>query len=166
MNEMLHYGLVLLVITVVASAALSLTYEQTKAKIESQQLDAIKSSLKLVMPGADDFKMQSDNYYIALSQGKEIGYVKIGQSPGYSSNIRMMIGVTDGKITGLRVLSQSETPGLGTRVQEPWFQEQFKGLAKEEIELKKNGGKIDAITGATISSKAVVEGVKGLMSNG
>jgi len=62
-------------------------------------------------------------------------------------------------IHGISVISHSETPGLGERIVETAFSSQFNGITTDEVALKDNGGKIDAISGATISSSAVVEAV-------
>ncbi|MBM3709310.1 MAG: FMN-binding protein [Actinobacteria bacterium] len=64
------------------------------------------------------------------------------------------------QIKGISILSNTETPGLGTRITEISFTDQFKGLGLEDISLSKDGGKIDAITGATISSRAVTNAVR------
>ncbi len=113
------------------------------------------------------------------------GYIFIAKKNGYAGSIETMVGMKkNGVITGARVLNQSETPGLGAKIVEiasdktiskairdlfsktkteeekiePYFTEQFKNLKVKDIELNKYG--IDAITGATISSKAVVESIR------
>ena len=112
------------------------------------------------------------------------GYVFIGKKYGYSSVIETMVGMKkDGTITGVRVLNHNETPGLGAKIIEvastktvlkafksifskekkaekeisPYFTAQFKGVNIRRVELSKDG--IHAITGATISSKAVVDSI-------
>jgi electron transport complex protein RnfG len=89
---------------------------------------------------------------------------------GYSSTIRTVVGVDrEMSITGIKVAFQQETPGLGTRVEEvkrgqktSWFQDQFKGKKIEQLEVvrAKDPARIEAITGATISSKAVTNSVR------
>jgi len=76
----------------------------------------------------------------------------------------MLIGISDGKILGVHILEHLETPGLGARStevrpdeDEPWFLRQFKGL--DSVALKKDGGNIDAITAATITSRAITDAV-------
>lgn len=118
--------------------------------------------------------------------GAPVGYACIGKAQGYSSRLRVMIGViTDlSKVTGIKVIFQQETPGLGSRIEEVasketlwdkirgkqtvapdqamlWFQQQFTDKTVEKIGLKsKRTGEIDGITGATITSQAVVDAVK------
>lgn len=114
---------------------------------------------------------------------KPRGYVFIAEKYGYSSVIETMVGIkSDGTITGAKVLNQSETPGLGAKIVEsisdktiikalkdlfskekkieekmpPYFTEQFKGVSVRSLDINK----IDAITGATISSKAVVDSIR------
>jgi electron transport complex protein RnfG len=83
---------------------------------------------------------------------------------GYSSEIVMLVGVDpELRVKGMKILSQRETPGLGANVEKPKFQKQFIGKGvKDTIEPKKD---IDAITGATISSRAVCEGVKTVLKD-
>ena len=72
-----------------------------------------------------------------------------------------MVGIDkNNKITGIEVISQQETPGLGAKIKESSFLQQFIGKTLEELKIKKDGGKIDAVTGATISSRAVTNGVR------
>ena len=72
-----------------------------------------------------------------------------------------MVGLDSGfGIKGVSILSQTETPGLGSMITESLFTDQFKELSASDIALKTDGGKIDAVTGATISSRAVVNAVK------
>ncbi|HHL40332.1 MAG TPA: RnfABCDGE type electron transport complex subunit G [Deltaproteobacteria bacterium] len=99
------------------------------------------------------------------SNGNPLGYAFLAEGPGFAAVIKMMVGLNvDGAtLTGLKVIEQLETPGLGNKIAEDKFQDQFKGLAiKPKIEYLKNRKpekpyQIQAITGATISSKAVVD---------
>jgi electron transport complex protein RnfG len=79
---------------------------------------------------------------------------------GYGGPIVLMVGVApDGTVFRLEVLAQNETPGLGNRIEEPDFRQQFAGksLAAARWQVKKDGGDFDQLSGATISSRAVVE---------
>lgn len=149
--------LVLTIICVIAAFLLGLTYNLTAEKIKYQEEMAEKRALKSVLLGAADFSKKISGkeieYYKGLdSSGEVIGYAFIGEGKGYSSIIRIMIGVDmQNNIKGINIIAQQETPGLGTKVGEPRFQEQF---AKKSID------KVDTITGATISSRAVRDIVK------
>ncbi|MDI6759421.1 MAG: FMN-binding protein [Candidatus Brocadiaceae bacterium] len=119
---------------------------------------------------------------------KVIGYAALGQAQGYSSTIKTMVGLSPDmqKVLAVKVLAQGETPGLGTRVMEiattktlwklfmgggapaaaepltPWFQEQFRDKALNQLTVVREAdpAKIQAITGATISTRAVVASVE------
>lgn len=102
------------------------------------------------------------------------GYVFTAKGKGYSSVVETMVGVgIDGKITGDKILAQQETPGLGTKVLESrpnendpfWFTKQFIGKSAEDnLKVKKDGGSIDAVTGATVTPWAITNSInKGLV---
>ncbi|MCL1947195.1 MAG: FMN-binding protein [Chitinivibrionia bacterium] len=155
----------LLCFVVVATIAINFTYEKTKDKIEERTLAAKESSLKNVLShGSTAFEDTLDGfgtYWGELNEKREIiGYAFIGEARGYSSTIRFFCGLDlNGKIKGLSIISQNETPGLGTRVVEiisdarfpfglwqkqektnPWFCEQFNEIsAKSEILLNNDG---------------------------
>lgn len=159
MKEMMRYGLILAAVCMVASGLLAGVNSATRPKIIAQAQAEEEASLKEVMPQAERFepvKLQAETiYYRAYDRGgKPIGAAFRVSGKGYSSTIETMVGMLeDGTIAAIKVLSQNETPGLGARVSEPDFTSQFtnrKGLSG-----------VHAITGATISSKAVIEGVKG-----
>ena len=88
---------------------------------------------------------------------------KVVAPEGYSGNIEIMVGIDpQGTVTGIEILTHAETPGLGSKIAEGWFKEQFRGKALENADwrVKKDGGEFDQITGATISPRAVVKAVK------
>ena len=82
---------------------------------------------------------------------------------GFKGDIAMMVGVnvTDDKIVGIGITTHSETPGIGAKAQtDPRFSRQFKGLPLTgEFKIKKEGGQIDAISGATITSRGVANAI-------
>lgn len=99
--------------------------------------------------------------YKMTKDGADAGYcVEVGPT-GFGGAVDTMVGIdSDGKVTGISVISaSSETPGLGARSTEPEFQAQFAGQVGTEVAVAKDGGSIDALTGATITSRAVSEGV-------
>ncbi|MCG8401928.1 MAG: RnfABCDGE type electron transport complex subunit G, partial [Firmicutes bacterium] len=95
--------------------------------------------------------------------GEPVGIAVRTFSPdGYGGEIRLMVGFdTEGVVTGTSVLSHTETPGLGAKMTEESFQAQFRGIdpAREPLAVVKDGGTIDALTAATISSRAFVEAI-------
>lgn len=89
--------------------------------------------------------------------------VEAANDKGYGGRIRIMVGVNpDGTIRAVTVLEQAETPGLGARIREPEFLDQFQNRSLENFNFKveKDGGDVHAITAATISSRAVAEAVE------
>ena len=98
--------------------------------------------------------------------GNQIGYVIDATSPnGYGGDVQIAIGITnEGEITAFKVITASETPGLGAKASDDEFASQFSGLKAEEINFSKTGAnrnnnEIDAISGATITTTAVTEAV-------
>jgi Na+-translocating ferredoxin:NAD+ oxidoreductase subunit G len=176
MKEIVRLGVLLMLICVIAATALAGIYSVTKPKIEYQKQFALEQALMMALPGAAQdavFPVEHNGrilYYEGYTTAEKkqlIGYAFIGQWPGYSSIIETMVGVdTTGEIIGLKVLDQKETPGLGTRTEEikhgendSWFQRQFLGKDATAVKVDKDGGEIQCITGATISSRAVTRSV-------
>jgi len=101
-------------------------------------------------------------YYEAYdSSGMLVGYVFTTTVYGRNGPISLVGGVDlNYRVTGIEILSQSETPALGARIVEPQFTEQFVGLSTQNLELTTRGGRIHGITGATISSTAVTRAMR------
>jgi electron transport complex protein RnfG len=158
-KRILRISIPLILICIVSGATLTASNDLTKERIDAVEQRAINESLSMIFPGASFNK--TDDYYIARMNGEEIGYAFIAEGRGYSSTIQTMVGMyQNGTISRIYVISQTETPGLGTRIAEPDFTNQFSGKPTEDIRLRKDGGLIDAITGATISSRAITEIVR------
>ncbi len=168
MNQLTKFGLILGAICLAATLVLAVTYEVTKPKIEEQLKIEEENALKSIMPSADSFSekaMDGIEYFEALKGKTPVGYCVRVVGSGYNGYIRMIAGVDlNGTIEGVAVLEHSETPGLGAKINEirpgesePWFLKQFKGKPVRTIAVKEN---IDAITGATISSKAVTDAIR------
>lgn len=152
---------------VIAAFALSQIYAMTKPTIDAQIVKATRSALTLVMPGADSFaEVVPDTLWYGLdSSGAKVGIVFRSSERGYGGPVSVLAGLDlTGKVVGIKVASPSEgfkeTPGLGLKAQEEWFWKQLLG-ADSTVALEKDGGKLDAISGATITSRAVVRGVAG-----
>ncbi|RKZ24095.1 hypothetical protein DRQ16_00550 [bacterium] len=156
--------LVLFIVCVLSAFLLSFVYGKTAPLIEENAKKKIEASLKEVFPGEVEFKeIEPGKLWEVYRNGSLAGFVYIHGERGYSSVVRAMVGVDlDGKIVGMKVPKEglSETPGLGMKVTEPWFSRQFIGKYAEDVKLKKDGGDLDAITAATISSRACVNAVK------
>ena len=164
MNQMTRFGLILAAICLVASAVLAATYKITKPIIEIRAKEEEKAALEVILPDADDFaekKAGDIEYYEGYKNSSLVGYCVKAIGTGYGGYFHIMVGIDpSGMIEGVEVLDHQETPGLGAKIKEvrpgekeSWFLRQFKGKNGLSISLKD----IDAITGATITSKAVVD---------
>lgn len=157
-KESLKLGLILLLICGISTGLLAYVNDLTAPVIYENELAANKAAMLQVMPSAEQFREVSQNLSKAFDKdGNLKGYtVKVAPS-GYGGEISMMIGVnTDYTVSGVQILSLSETPGLGAKAQDEAFLTQFTGK-NDSMELKKD---INAISGATITSTAVISGVK------
>ena len=160
------------VVSVCSAASIGYVYQKTKEPIE------ISKNLKISQAVEDmvgkfnnkpfEEKMVFMNGSMELYPAKENGEltsvgVKTYSNNGFGGKIELIVGFSrNGDINGYKVIQQNETPGLGTKITESKFSNQFVGLNafSDNFELRKNGGQIDALTGATISSNAVVDAVK------
>ena len=168
---------VLTVITGLSGAILSSWDSITKPKIEYHKLQALKAAISDVLPQYDyydELQVEGTTLYLGKlnEQTESVGVAFEIDGSGFQGNISMMIGVdpTFTTITGMKVLDQIETPGLGTKIVEDpsnkdnpfWFPKQFVGVnIFPKINVVKNikpqnSNEIQAISGATISSKAIV----------
>ena len=152
----------LTLIVVISVAALTLTDVITKDKIALAKKEAIAEMLATLFPEMDDFTIDEESgLYTPLAEGEKLGRAFMATATGYGGAIDILIGLKpDATLCGIKIIWQQETPGLGAKIVEASFLSQFKGLSVNEVALSRDGGKIDAITSATISSAAVVKGVK------
>ena len=167
----LHMITVLTVIGVMVGGILSTVNYFAAPLIEANRLKELKEAIFYVLPKAKDYVMIEKNDMIVYKgideNGNTIGYSFTAEGPGYQANIKMMVGLRTDllKLNGMKVLEQLETPGLGNYIGEDPFQDQFKGLEfLPKIEYIKNRkpekpNQIQALTGATISSKAVTNNI-------
>ena len=169
MRNVITLGVILMVICAVAAGALAATNNVTAPIIQAQEAQKVQESLKEVLPNADEFEEQKDlqlpegvqSVYFAKSGGEDVGIIAVVSPSGYGGPVSIMVGIeNEGKISAVRILSHSETAGLGAKITEPSFYEQFTGQSVDkELKVSKDGGEIDAISAATISSRAVTNGV-------
>lgn len=165
----------LTLISLGASACLGFIYQVTKEPIEAANLSKKLEAIKQVVPEFnnnpfdDMFRLpapegDSLEIYPAKMDSTVVGYaVNTYTRKGFSGYIGLMAGFrSDGTIINITVLEHKETPGLGTKMTEPGFKDQFRGKNPGEFRLrvKKDGGPVDAITAATISSRAFCDAVE------
>ncbi|HBF42102.1 MAG TPA: electron transporter RnfG [Desulfobacteraceae bacterium] len=174
MKEIMRMILVLTVICTVCGVALSALRNATSARIEYQILTNVQGpKVKLVLEGSEndlitDRKKVMVNgkemlLFIGKKEGKPwaIAYETLGK--GFGGEIKVMIGydILHDKLKGIQIISHKETPGVGARVTEDQFTRNFKGLdIGIKFVPKNDGGDIDAISGATFSSRGVCEAIR------
>jgi len=177
-REILKMSGILTLITLTAAGALANIYLITRDRIALVEATREEEARKAALPEAVFFKRDSTSdgfiyyrgYADSTAGAEPVGFITLALGKGYSSKIRTVVGV-DAKmnITGIKIAFQQETPGLGTRIEEvksgqsaPWFQAQFKGKTIDYLEVVRTPDpeRIEAITGATISSKAVSGSVR------
>lgn len=168
LKEYLVPTVTLFVICLVATFLLGMTNSVTEPIIEKLAIETEIKSRQVVFPDAVSFGEASvsddgTSVVAALDEsGAEIGYVVVNTAKGYGGDISVMTGVdADGKVTGVNILSHAETAGLGAKAAEDSFRNQFIGLMDGITVSKDKAGdnSIDAITGATITSRAVANAV-------
>jgi electron transport complex protein RnfG len=154
---------------------LALTSAALKEKIQTNEIGALYDKMKSLMPQAEDFEKsladtevgptKTDIYKAVDTNKQTTGFAFVGVGPGFADKIKLVIAVNKDctQLLGFEVLSSNETPGFGSRITEDWFRAQFIGAPAAELEVAKSGDaeKIDteiiALTGATVSSDAVVK---------
>ena len=225
MQKKEQYTIILTIVSLLASVGVSSTFMLTKGTIKKKESAVRTEALYRVLPGLEGSPVEisssnshdRDRVYKGMSKtGQLVGYVASGEAQGYSSKIKVMVGIDPNleKILGINILAQNETPGLGTKMTEiesattlwsliygrelksidwdsdeswelplirqperikkfglskkaknkvhPWFQGQFKLKTYNQLVVSKvkDAEKIVAITGATISTKAVINAVQ------
>lgn len=186
-NKIIHDAVILTVITLIAGFLLGLVHDITLEPIAKANYDKEQTAYRNVFADAASFeeyaefdadaatKTAADAGYandlvegaqVALDDaGNTLGYViTVTSTEGSQANITLSMGITmDGVLNGYATTSISETPGLGSKVADADFKSQFEGKSVEAFEVTKTGAsadnQIDALSGATISSRAVTNAV-------
>ncbi|WP_291683464.1 RnfABCDGE type electron transport complex subunit G [Blautia sp.] len=186
-NTIIKDTLILTLITLVAGGLLGMVYEVTKEPIAQQAEKEKQEAYKAVFEDADSFEVcvEADNADLAAyltengfeaqtvnevmeakdASGETIGYaLNMTTSEGYGGDISFSMGVTlDGTLNGISILDINETAGLGMNATKDEFKGQFAGKQVDAFEVTKSGAasdnEINAISGATITSKAITGGV-------
>lgn len=176
MKDIFRLGAILFVICAVASLMLSLTNNITAPVIEQRNIQANNESRQEVLQVAEEFNEVKDvkgdlieEVYQGTKGGEVVGYTIKTTPKGYGGKVEVMVGISnDGKISGVKIGNHSETPGLGSKSADPSFKDQYNGKStKTPLNVVKgnasNENDIVAISGATITSKAVTAGVNAAM---
>lgn len=164
----------LTIVCVLAGLCLSVANKQTEEARRHQDRLARLEAIDAVLPHYDNrpdedkVEVEGVVFFIGRMEGKVVGVAFIQEGEGYGGGIEVMIGVSpEGELLGIDVVKHLETPGLGAKIDESDFKDQFFKDKRREpltidsiIEVVKDGGEIEAITGATISSRGVCEAIR------
>lgn len=178
MRDIIKLAIFLLAVAGVAGAGVSYVNSVTGPLIEKQILQSKLDSFKEVYPQSDKVVDETASYLkqdhdpvvkevnIAYRNGAAAGVIYTVETKGYSGAISMLsaFDIAAGRITGVKVLNQTETPGLGAKAKDKFFQDRYKDkAATAPLEVTKTApvkdNQVQAITASTITSKAVTLGV-------
>lgn len=188
MSKIVKNALILMAITLVSGILLGLVYEITKEPIAQSEAKAQQEAYMAVFPGAEELSEPEnkeellagaadilaesgfqdntvEDCYLVQAQGETAGIViNLTSHAGYGGDINFSMGIAaDGTVTGVEILTISETAGLGMRATEEEFKGQFRDKKTDAFSVTKTGAsadnEIDALSGATITSKAMTNGV-------
>ena len=174
MKDMIKMVVVLTLLSCVSGALLAFIKNNTQARIEKQELEFVKGpAIRNILEGAsnnpieDRFKVVDGeterNFFVGVFDGKagKIAFESAGKG-GYGGDVGLMVGIDieENKLAGVGVTTHAETPGMGAKAKdEPDYVAQFKGVGIDKpIKVTNDGGSINAISGATITSRAVCNG--------
>lgn len=158
MKDLFRFSLILFLVCLFSAGFLALIFKITEPRIIQQRLLEEKRAIEAVLPQAPQKieKIEEPDmvfYKAKDTQGNIFAYVFIAQARGYSSDIKTVVSLEpEGNIIAVKILEHQETPGIGVRIKEDKFLNQFKN---KDIHQQ-----FDTITGATISSRAVIDSIK------
>ncbi|MFP4459278.1 MAG: RnfABCDGE type electron transport complex subunit G [Candidatus Zixiibacteriota bacterium] len=170
MKDIMKLGIALMIYGIIAGFALGIINSKTAPVIAEQARAAKEAAIKEVLPQnaaqktktftKDGEEIEYTIGYKSDAKKQPTGYAITAYGNGFSSTLKIMTGLNpDMTINKIKVIEQNETPGLGTHCEDPEFQSQFSGKSALDVAVESDGGNIDAITGATITSRAVADGI-------
>jgi electron transport complex protein RnfG len=173
MNNNLKMILVLFCVCIFSAFSLSFLYTYTKPRIEKNKILKEQKLKTQLIPNAENFVSKEIKNFGIVEECYDksqnlLGILLKSSCRGYGGDIEYIVGITaeiNPKILSLKILSHKETPGLGANVEKEKFLSQFKDKNSQEIVLKKDNplGKIDAISGATITSRTITSSLRNLL---
>ena len=159
MKYILKLTLILLLITAVVAGLLALVNDLTKDKIAENTAAKANAAMQAVLPSDSYEKLEVAKDGITEVYKSDKGYVVRLNVNGFGGAIDMMVGIDPrGAVTGVSVISHSETASLGAECTREDWRAQFVGTSGN-LKVTKDGGTVDALTGATVTSRAVTEAV-------
>lgn len=164
-NSIFKIGINLTLACLLSGAVIAGTYAFTAPIAAKERVNLKNKAMKEVVAEAQTFEpiAGKNEWYAAKKDGKLIAYVVPAETKGYGGAIKMVAAIApDGKVMDYKILQHNETPGLGDKASEPKFKNQFAGKAADALEVVKvpTDKNIQALTGATITSRAVTKGIR------
>ena len=159
------FGLILslTIISGVCAAVLAYVDSITKDPIARMRVQQEQAAVKAVLPSGATEVVEGTGFFVGMNEKNDVvGYAAKGKDGGgYGGDIELMVGFKSDKKTVVcyKTLAASETPGLGMKLKTPEFADQFKDKNGSALKVKKDGGEIEAITSATITSRAVCRAI-------
>lgn len=160
----------LLLITAVVAAALAAVNSVTAPKIQAINEQKTQTAIEAVLPGGgEEIAFTDDTGLVSTVYKGQSGYAVEVTPSGFNGTVTMMVGVDNaGKVLGISVVNHTETAGLGAEAASQGtagtaFRSQFAGMSGS-VSVTKDGGQVDALTGATITSRAVCTGVNAALN--
>ena len=171
MKHILKPALSLFLIAAITTALLGFVYRLTLEPIENQHRQTKEITMREIMAGASSFRELEVSktgsivrVFEGLNGGNTEGYIIELSANGYSGTIEMMVGISkaENEITGMRILRHSETPGLGAQAVRAAFYNRYNNRELNPLRVVKaspGANEIEALTGATITTRAITEAV-------
>lgn len=166
MKDLLKLSLTLTSVCATCALLLAFVHQKTKAPIEIAKRAKTLVAAQVVLP-ANSQVIETNGVFVAQREGQIVGYATKGTCPnGYGGPLELMVGVdAEGKLVGYSVVDSKETPGLGSQIADKGFKNQFVGKptannAVDQWKVRQDGGDFDAVTAATISSRAAIGAIQ------
>ena len=164
LKDMIKTGLFLLVFAALSGLMLAFCESYTAPEIEKIKEQKASEAMSKALPSANNFEPSELGHIGKDKSNNVVGMVIKTKPKSYGKELEMLVGIeNNGKVSGVEILSHSETPGLGAKVTSDKFKNNFSKLIQENpnpiFKIKKEGGDVDAITAATITSKAFCKGI-------
>lgn len=173
LSYILRLTVTLFLIAAVTAALLGAVDHITAGRIAEQKAQKVQAAISAVLPGQTGQAERVEQFYdetgtVAAVYRLGQGYAVEVKPQGFGGEIDLMVGVLEGKVAGVRIISHSETSGLGANAAAPTsvgesFRGQFVGMSGT-LAVTKDGGAVEALTGATITSRAVTSGVNAALA--
>jgi electron transport complex protein RnfG len=138
-------------------------YEILSGELSPDERIAVEEGLLSEKRYVDLGETDPSLFFVVRKDGEPFAVALEDYGQGFGGNLGVMVGfeIETGNLVGIGITTMSETPGVGTRVKEKAFVTQFKGMSKDAVlKVKKDGGEVDALSGATVSSRAVAQAME------